>query len=712
MIPTVIKKDETVVSWDFNKISTAVNKSASRLMINLTKKQLSQLESIITDKVSGMESITIQQIHGIVEDSLITINPNIANSYQTYRNYKQEFTKSFDKIFMDSLKTLYVGDRENANFDSSLISTKGSLIRGFLTKELFRKFHLSKEELEAIDEGYIYIHDLKDMIFNSINCCLMDIKTVLSNGFTMNPISYSEPKAVLAAIQVIGDMMLGTTAQQFGGFTIPDIDKILVPYVKRSYEFYKKEAYRYNIQNETYAQDKVYQELRQGFQAIEHKLNSIPSSRGDFAFTTFSFGNMDNHDPEFSKIQHEICTAILDVRMRGDGKGQPVTFPKLVFLFNNGIYNGTNKEFDKGHINNYRDLFDMSIRCSSKCMYPDYLAIDSDHGDVSRIYRKHKEVVHPMGCRAYLSEFLDDNGKAVFTGRANIGAVALNLPMIWMKAKEENKQFFDVLSVYMEMIREFHKKRYVQIAESLASTNPIAFTQGGLYKGNKAPDEKIGYDTVKSFTASFGITALNELSVLSTGKMLHEDDGNEFINEVVDFINNKINEFKHIDGWLYALYGVPAESLCGTQVNQFRHKYGIVEGVSDRDYFSNSFHCHVTADITPFEKQDKEFKLFHKVNGGHIQYTRFSNNRNIIAITSTVLRGMELGFYSGVNFDLVICEDCGHRPKNDVDICPKCKSTNILMINRLCGYIGYGKKGGSTRFNDAKLSEVKERVSM
>lgn len=297
----------------------------------------------------------------------------------------------------------------------------------------------------------------------------------------------------------------------------------------------------------------------------------------------------------------------------------------------------------------------------------------------------------------------------IFTSRANIGAVALNLPMIWKKSDGVN--FYEDLDYSLEMIRNFHKKRYDVLANTPCSSNPLAFCEGGLYKGNKKPTDKIGYDIVKSFTASFGVTALNELNVLMEGKQLHESDRRK-VNEVVDYINSKIEQFKHEDGYLYAYYNVPAESLCGTQVQQFRKKFGIIKGVSDREYFSNGFHIHVSADITPFEKQDMEYELFHKGKGGRIQYCRFDTVDNFEAIKAVVLRGMKMGFYQGINMDLVICEDCGHRPNEDVEECPECGSHKIMAIARACGYCSYRKVGGDTRFNDAKLAEMADRVSM
>ena len=216
---------------------------------------------------------------------------------------------------------------------------------------------------------------------------------------------------------------------------------------------------------------------------------------------------------------------------------------------------------------------------------------------------------------------------------------------------------------------------------------------------------------MKSFTASFGVTALDELSVLAGEGRLHESD-KVIAQQVLDYLNDRLADFKEQDGFLYALYGTPAESLCGTQLKQFRNMFGVVKGVSDKEYFTNSFHMNVAADITPYQKQDLEESLFHSCNGGHIQYIRLANPENHKAIRACVSRGMGKGFYQGVNFDLAICENCGHRPNADVEECPKCHSHDISVINRVCGYLSFTKIKGQSRMNDAKMAEIKDRVSM
>lgn len=499
-------------------------------------------------------------------------------------------------------------------------------------------------------------------------------------------------------------------------------------------------------------------------------------------------------------------------------------------------------------------------------------------------------------CRAFLSPWfkqggmkpLNDSDTPVFTGRFNIGAVTLNLIMIYQKAKLENKDFYKVLDYYLEMIRKIHIKTYSYLGEMKASTNPLAYCEGGFYGGNLKPNEKIK-PLLKSATASFGITGLNELQTLHSGKTLVKD--NEFALEVMKYINKKVEQFKYEDGNLYAVYGTPAEKLCfsgdtevqsypqnkkikdikagdlvysfneqnykvelkkvlmsqltkkkslvvrvafdngqhiictpnhpfgvikkqrqftdeeyieyveakhlkkgdsiksnyirrnsegrsqrpiyddgkpqhlywhctedckhpleqnhkvmsvellqdlidvydievednhnffvggndgilvhncGLQIKQFRDKFGIIKGVSDRTYTSNSFHCGVWEDITPIQKQDKEKQFWDLFNGGKIQYVKYPIGYNIEAIKTLIRRAMELGFYEGVNLALSYCDECGYKEEN-MEICPMCGSKDITKIDRMNGYLSYSRIKGDTRLNDAKMDEIKDRVSM
>ena len=406
---------------------------------------------------------------------------------------------------------------------------------------------------------------------------------------------------------------------------------------------------------------------------------------------------------------------MLRVRRNGHGSDKkPVVFPKLVYLYDE-------KQIAEDPYSS--ELFDEAVRTSSQCMYPDYLSLSSEYGTVSRLFREQGVITSPMGCRAYLSPWANEEGKYITIGRCNIGAVSLNIPLIIKLTQLDHPEnwrtaFWSVLDERLEVIREFFKKRYDIIRHQKCSSNPLAFTQGGFYEGTKDPDDEVG-DLVRYMTASFGITALDEATYLWTGKRLL-DEGGDFSAEVLRHLQAKINEFKKADGWLYAIYGTPAESLCATQAKQYDafcrarstdNVFTHTEHYSP-EYFTNSFHVNVTEEITPFEKQDHEFRDFHLCEGGHIQYVRLDNPENIDAVKAVVRRGMEMGFYQGVNFDSAYCNECGAHSTNVLLQCPHCGSRDISVISRVCGYLGYSNVNGISRMNEGKMAEIHNRKSM
>lgn len=1035
----IIKKDGTLEDFDIQKVIKAISLSAERVMVSLSDEELKKFcdgvekKTLEIAKERDTDKIEVADMHRIVESNLDAINKSVAQSYRDYRNYKIGFVHMMDNVFKDAQKIMYLGDVDNANTDSALVSTRRSLIYNSLNKELYKKFFLRVDELQAVRDGYIYIHDisarrdtmncfgrktrfitsdgvksfedfedgqevyvishtgkwrkatvhnygrqklhkihlkrngrsvpieiectsnhrwilkdgkettslkvgdkllktpviaeidwntmdsnekllwcmgfiladgsnieenkaknerwahtcmnlrlcgdknrysdrfeecgfkvskqpslngdttvrsyehlkgipddldytnmkyfidgflcadghkkykkgtkevddlnpfkgcfvtgdLNDKIYDMLNvagyyvssiedhtgeetnfgvrtgvskcyrfvrnqtqvnwrvldmsddfyeddvwcldvevdhsfllehgivtgnCCLCDISSILDGGFEMANQWYNEPKSLDTAFDVIGDVVLSAASQQYGGFTVPQIDQVLYKYAKMSYDKYIDEAMSLyddvldgNKDSKTvkklekkakeYADKKIRRDFEQGFQGWEYKFNTVASSRGDYPFITLTFGLGTRDLERMASI--EAC------KVRAEGQGKPgfkrmVLFPKLVFLEDKRIH-GPRKVA--------RDVYKAAIECSAKAMYPDWLSLEPG-SYVGDIYQKYGKVVSPMGCRAFLSpwykrggmEPADDKDEPVFIGRFNLGVISLNLPMILAKAQQENKDFYEVLDYYMEMSRGLHKRTYEYLAEMRASTNPLMYCQGGFYGGHLKPNDKIR-PILKPCTLSFGFTALNELQELYNNKSLVEDGA--FALEVMEHINKKLTEYKKADGLLYAIYGTPAESLCGTQLRQFRAKYGIIPKVSDREYFTNSFHCHVTEDITPTEKQDLEKRFWDLANGGKIQYVRYRNEKNIKSFMTLIDRAMNMGFYEGVNMDKDYCGKCGHTGIDFKDgKCPVCGSDDVVEVNRVCGYLGYSKVHGKSRMNAAKMNEVKDRKSM
>ena len=703
----IIKKDGTKEEYNVQKVVTAVKKSACRALITFTDEEIQKICIFVDSRVLNLkkDEIHISEMHNIVEGALDMVNPVVAKSYRDYRNYKQDFVHMLDEVYQKSQAIMYIGDKENSNSDSALVSTKRSLIFNQLNKELYQKFFMTVEELQACREGYIYVHDMSARR-DTMNCCLFDVKTVLEGGFEMGNLWYNEPKTLDVAFDVIGDIVLSAASQQYGGFTVPEVDKILAPYAEKSYskqlEKYRELGLPEEVCEKEATKD-ITLDFEQGFQGWEYKFNTVASSRGDYPFITVTAGLGTGR---FEKMASII---MLNVRRKGQGKKwckKPVLFPKIVFLYDEELH-GPGKELE--------DVFEAGVECSRKTMYPDWLSLTGE-GYVAGIYKKYKKVISPMGCRAFLSpwyekggmEPADENDMPVFVGRFNIGAVSLHLPMIYAKAQKESRDFYEVLDYYLNLIRNLHLRTYDYLGEMRASTNPLAYCEGGFYGGHLGIHDKIK-PLLKTATASFGITALNELQQLYNKKSLVEDG--EFAIKVMEHINEKVAEFKKEDGVLYAMYGTPAENLCGLQIKQFRKKYGIIENVSDREYVSNSFHCHVSEDITPIMKQDLENRFWNLMNGGKIQYVKYPIDYNVEAVKTLIRRAMDMGFYEGVNLSLAYCDDCGHQ-ELEMDVCPKCGSKNLTKIDRMNGYLSYSRVKGDTRLNEAKMAEIKDRRSM
>ncbi len=703
----VIKKDGSLENFNVQKVIDAVGKSAYRALTKFTEEEKRHICETVVDKVNGLEEekIPIQIMHNIVESALEEVKPIVAKSYRDYRNYKQDFVRMMDDVYKKSQSIMYIGDKENANTDSALVSTKRSLIFNQFNKELYQKFFMTTEEIQACRDGYLYVHDMSARR-DTMNCCLFNVAEVLRGGFEMGNIWYNEPKTLDVAFDVIGDIVLSAASQQYGGFTVPEVDKILEPYAEKSYRKNIDKYIHLGVAQERAQEEAlkdVEREFEQGFQGWEYKFNTVASSRGDYPFITVTAGIGTGR---FAKMATII---MLNVRKKGQGKKEckkPVLFPKIVFLYDENLH-GPGRELE--------EVFEAGVQCSARTMYPDWLSL-TGKGYIASMYKRYGKVISPMGCRAFLSPWYerggmhpaDESDTPVFVGRFNIGVVSLHLPMILAKARQESRDFYEVLDYYLNLIRQLHIRTYAYLGEMRASTNPLAYCEGGFLGGHLQLHDKIK-PILKTATASFGITAFNELQMLYNGKSLVEDG--QFALEVLEHINNKIDEYKEADGHLYAIYGTPAENLCGLQVKQFRAKYGIVEGVSDREYVSNSFHCHVTEDISPIQKQDLEYRFWELANGGKIQYVKYPIDYNIEAIKTLIRRAMEMGFYEGVNLSLAYCDDCGHQ-ELEMDVCPVCGSHNLTKIDRMNGYLAYSRVHGDTRLSDAKMAEIAERKSM
>ena len=594
----------------------------------------------------------------------------------------------YEKARAFAYKVTHHGDRENANKDASLNSTKQALIAEGFMKDLMRE-EMSKEWMEAHEEGAIHIHDLGNRFLDSHNCNLFDMGKVLQGGFELAGIQYKGPGGVQSAFAVAGDVVLSASAQQYGGFTISEVDKVFAPYAKKTYEkalgYYKKMTGDTGMA-ERLAHDTTVREMEQGYQGFETKLNTVSSALGQIPFVTISFG-LGTGDWE-----RMVTETVLRTRMEGLGKkGTTAVFPKLVFLHRKDIADGIN-----------RDLKALAIECSRKRLYPDFLSLDE--GYLSDVYEECGKPVSPMGCRAYLSRYYHPTtGELIFEGRGNIGAVTLNLPMYALESEDE-VSFFEKVDHYADMVFAIHRETYRRVGQAKGESNPLFYCEGGAWMS-------VGYEdyiapVIEAFTASLGYIGLEETSQALFGKGL--DENIAFGVRVLEHLAGLVERYRERDGHLYALYATPAESLIERFQTINRKKHGVIVGVTDKAYMSNSFHQHVTKKHVGAKKMLLEKPMFDISTGGRIQYCEYPFGVDVKTLTQHVDLAMSLGLYHGVNIESATCQECGHQ--GEFHHCPRCGSEEVTSVNRCCGYLSFDKVKGKTRYNEGKRAEIKDRV--
>lgn len=695
--PEVVKKDGSIVKWDYSKILEAVHKASVQSKDPMTEEQFHELERSIEYIVPrlNVKRITTVELHSTVMSCLSDINQSVYIEYKSFRNYKIKYAKSFKKTASESYRIVHSGDTENANKDSDLNSTKQSLISSSMMQELMKTFEVEPDWLSAHNEGYIHIHDIGERYLNGINCCLFNMARLVKDGFSLNNKIYEEPTTVQAMFAVVGDLTLSASAQQYGGFTIPEIDTIMAPYARSTYEKYFNYYMTKPAINETLARELAYErtdrEIEKGYVGFETKLNTISNSLGQIPFVTVTFGL------DTSEWARRVTQTILKVR-EGDEKTVTAIFPKLVFI--------CRREVNRNPGSPNYDLYQQAIQCSKTRLYPDYLSLDGENNNLREVYERSGKVVSGMGCRAYLSPFYHpETGEEIYTGRMNIGAVSLNLVKLAIDSEGDEDEFFASIDKYSAMAFRIHEDAYKRIGKSKGSTNPLFFCEGGSWMS-------VGYDEpiapiIDAATASLGYLGLEEVCQFFFGESLKEHQ--DFALKIVSHLKKLTVEATRKYDHLYALYATPAENLVYRFNKLNKAQYGVIENVTSREYETNSFHLHVTEDVSVPEKISFEAPFHALSTGGRISYCEFPYGVDNNVLQHAIDFAMDKGMYYGVNVVSSSCDDCNE--KGDFpDECPTCGSENITVVERVCGYLSFGKSKGKSRFNLGKQAEVKDRV--
>lgn len=690
----VIKKNNSLETFNPEKIIKAIQTSANRIKRPLSAEAQEFVLDTVINETAEKAAVPVSEIHCIVEQALYQVDKEVGIEYRRYNNYKRRFSMSFENIRENSKKLVFSGDTENANKDSALNSTQKELMGGMLSKELMLQYELSSDAVKAHSEGWLYIHDLTDRIIFGINCCLFDMANVLKGGFEMEGVIIQEPKTLEKAIDLVSNIITNASSQQYGGFTIPELDTTLAKYAEGTYKRELKYHINLGLAEEKAKEcaDKRTKEIvYDSMESLEYQINLLNNGQGQTPFVSVSFGLNTSYWGRY------ISECILKVRINKMGENKMTAiFPKLIFLHR--------KEINGAEGSPNYDIKKLAIKCSMKNLYPDWLSLDN--GYLGEVFDRSGKAISPMGCRAFLSPWWNEKGEETYIGRFNIGAITFNLPKMAYESNGDINKFYELLDKYFEIALQVHLYSYDKIGKKKASSNPLFFTQGGCAVKLKA-DEPVA-KALECATASFGYIGLTETCYLLSGKQLHQNTS--LAKEILIYIRKKVDKVRETYKRLFAFYGTPAEGLASKFLEQDKKTYGIIPGMTDKEWYTNSHHIDVTAPVSAFDKINIESDLFQYPTGGRIMYTEWNHTDNDKAIEQVIDVAMDKGLYFGINLENSKCNDCGTEGDFKEGTCEKCGSHNITTIDRVCGYLGISNQNGVSRYNEGKKHEVLNRV--
>lgn len=699
----VIKRDGSRAPFTKDRIEAAVVSAAEHADKEL-EIYAKNVALAVELKLQDCEHVDIQEIQTLVENELMQ-GPykGLARSYIEYRHdrdisreKKSALTKEIEGLIEESNADLL---NENANKDGKVIPTQRDLLAGIVAKHYAKTRILPRDVVQAHDEGDIHYHDLDYApFFPMFNCMLIDLKGMLTHGFKMGNAEIDTPKSISTATAVTAQIIAQVASHIYGGTTINRIDEVLAPYVKASYDKHLEIAKDWDIhQPEAFAQSRTEKECYDAFQSLEYEVNTLHTANGQTPFVTFGFGLGTSWE---SKL---IQTSILKNRIAGLGKNaKTAVFPKLVFAIKDGL----NHKLDDP---NY-DVKQLALECASKRMYPDILNYDK----VVEVTGSFKT---PMGCRSFLNTY-EENGELQHEGRNNLGVVSLNLPRIAIKAKGSVDKFYELLNDRLLLARKALETRISRLEKVKARVAPILYMEGACGVRLKADDSIAPIFKNGRASISLGYIGIHETMTALFGTETHMYDDNQMRDMALDIIKHMkevVNKWAEETGYAFSLYGTPSENLCSRFCQIDTKEFGVIEGVTDKGYYTNSFHLDVQKKVNPYDKIDFEMPYPEISTGGFICYGEFPNmQRNIEALENVWDYSYSRVPYYGTNTPIDECYECGYMGEFDCTskgfTCPKCgnhDSTRVSVTRRVCGYLG---SPDARPFNFGKQEEVKRRV--
>ena len=703
----VVKRDGSIVNYDRSKIVTAIN-AANAEVEEIERASSAQIEEILDYIESKKRSrILVEDIQDMIEQKLMEYDLfTLAKTYIIYRYTRALVRKS--NTTDESILSLIRNENkelaeENSNKNTVLASTQRDYIAGEVSRDLTKRILLPEKISKAHEEGAIHFHDADYFLQPIFNCCLVNIKDMLDNGTVMNGKLIESPKSFQVACTIMTQIIAAVASSQYGGQSV-DV-KHLGKYLRRSREKFEKQTREIagdavpEEMIEKIVDGRLRDELKSGVQTIQYQINTLMTTNGQSPFVTL-FLNLDEND-EYIEENAMIIEEILRQRYEGikNEKGVYITpaFPKLVYVLDecNCLKGGK-----------YDYITEMAVKCSAKRMYPDYIS--------AKKMRENYEgnVFSPMGCRSFLAPWKDENGEYKFEGRFNQGVVSLNLPQIGILAKGDEEKFWEILEERLELCYEALMCRHEALRKVRSDVSPVHWQYGALARLKKGESiEKLLYGGYSSL--SLGYIGLYEVTKLVKGVSHTDPVGEEFALRVMRRLREKTNEWKAKTNIGFALYGTPAESLCYRFARIDKERFGTIKDVTDKGYYTNSYHVDVREEIDAFDKFRFESQFQTISSGGAISYVEIPNLRhNLEALEELVKFIYDNIQYAEFNTKSDYCHVCGYDGEiivNDDNEweCPACHNKDHSKMNvtrRTCGYLG------ENFWNEGKTKEIKARV--
>ena len=684
----VEKRDGRRVLFDVDKIDKALHKAAEKVMdvTPLVEKRLNGLVERIVAEIHSRfpQGVKIYEIQNIVEHELLEAREYaLAEEYITYRTQRDfERSKATDINF--SIHKLLSKDQtvvnENANKDSNVFNTQRDLTAGIVGKSIGLQM-LPKHVANAHQKGEIHYHDLDYSPYTPMtNCCLIDFKGMLENGFKIGNAEVESPKSIQTATAQISQIIANVASSQYGGCSADRIDEVLAPYAEKNYQKHLKDAEEWVLpdKRQEYAWKKTQKDIYDAMQSLEYEINTLFTSNGQTPFTSLGFGLGTN------RFEREIQKAILNIRIKGLGsEHRTAIFPKLIFTLKRGL------NLEEGSPN--YDIKQLALECATKRMYPDVLSYD-------KIVELTGSFKVPMGCRSFLQGWKDENGVEVNSGRMNLGVVTVNLPRIALESEGDLNKFWEIFNERMNIAEDALVYRVERTKEATPANAPILYQYGAF--GRRLGKEESVDQLFKNrrATISLGYIGLYEVATVFFGNNWENNpEAKEFTLDIIRDMKRRVEEWSDQYGYHFSIYSTPSESLTDRFCRLDTEKFGSIPDITDKEYYTNSFHYDVRKNPTPFEKLDFE-KVYPEAgaSGGFIHYCEYPVlQQNPKALEAVWDYAYDRVGYLGTNTPIDRCYKCDFEgdfePTERGFACPNCGNNDpktVDVVKRTCGYLG------------------------